>query len=94
MDLELRVLPQDAQAAVSIQYTTEYADTFGLLYAAMAAGEKSPRVLRLTRQCIDLGNAHYTAWDYRFQVRHLAAAALNSRCAPLTVPYRSRCLYQ
>jgi hypothetical protein len=69
-DVEPLPLPTDARAAVNIQYSAEYEDTFGLLYACMQKGEKSLRVLKLTEACIDLSNSHYTAWDYRFQVWH------------------------
>jgi hypothetical protein len=61
-------VPADARAAVNIHYSAEYEDTFGLLYSCIQKGEKSSRVLKLTEECIDLCNSHYTAWDYRFQV--------------------------
>lgn len=61
-------IPDAARGAVDIQYSAEYEDTFGLLYACMEAGELSERALRLTEKCITLSASHYTAWQYRFQV--------------------------
>ena len=68
-DMQPVRLSDGAQAAVNICHSEAYLDTFGLLYACMQAGELSKRVLRLTEQCIGLCSSHYTAWDYRFQVR-------------------------
>lgn len=65
-------LPDEARVAINIRYTEHYEDTFGLLYACMANGERSARVLKLTEKCIALCSSHYTAWDYRFQVRRCA----------------------
>lgn len=61
-------LPEEARAAVNINFSDEYLDCYGLLYACMKAGEKTPRVLKLTEKCIELCSSHYTAWDFRFQV--------------------------
>ena len=67
-DLVPLELPTDSHAAVDICYTDQYKDTFGLLYAVIKKGEKTARALELTERCIYLCAAHYTAWDYRFQV--------------------------
>ena len=72
-------LPDEARSAINIRYTEHYEDAFGLLYACMAAAEKTARVLKLTEKCIALCSSHYTAWDYRFQAR---------RCASCCTPYR------
>lgn len=68
-DVEPWKCPEDSHAVVDIQYTEEYADTMGLLYAVIESGEKSKRVLKLTEKCIMLCPSHYTAWDWRYQVR-------------------------
>ena len=61
-------LPADAAAVVRIDYSEQFLDTFGLLYACIEAGETSQRALKLTERCIELCNTHYTAWAHRFKV--------------------------
>ena len=67
-DVQPLPIPDDARAAVDVDYSAEYEDTLGLLYACMKAGEKSERALKLTEKCITLSPSHYTVWQYRFQV--------------------------
>ena len=48
------------------------------LRAVMAAGEYSPRCLKLTEHIISMNPAHYTVWLYRFSiVQHLEIAVLD-----------------
>ncbi|WOO81600.1 Protein farnesyltransferase/geranylgeranyltransferase type-1 subunit alpha [Vanrija pseudolonga] len=54
-------------ALVPIMYTQEYKDASDYFRAVVASGEKSPRVLDLTRTLLSLNAAHYTVWQYRFQ---------------------------
>jgi protein farnesyltransferase/geranylgeranyltransferase type-1 subunit alpha len=60
-------LPQDepADALFAISYDPKYAEVFGYLRAALASGERSPRVLALTTAAVTLGPSHYTAWHVR-----------------------------
>lgn len=67
-DIQPLPIPDAARAAVDIQYSDDYIDTFGLLYACVEAGEKSERALKLTEKCITMSASHYTAWQFRFQV--------------------------
>ena len=87
-DVEPVSLPAEARASIDIQFSAEYLDTYGLLYACMARGEKSQRALQLTERCIGLCNSHYTAWDFRFQVRyHLNARLSAATCSWTEPPY-------
>ena len=80
-DVEPWVCPEDGHAVVDIQYTEEYVDTMGLLYAVIKSGEKSKRVLKLTEKCIMLCPSHYTAWDWRYQVRFILLLLVQSPCS-------------
>jgi protein farnesyltransferase/geranylgeranyltransferase type-1 subunit alpha len=71
-DVEPEEYPAEGRAAVDIQYTPEYEDAMGLLYAVIKKGELSKRVLKLTEKCIMLCPAHYTAWHWRYKVRFLS----------------------
>jgi hypothetical protein len=64
-------LSDESRAAVDINFSAKYLDTFGLLFSCIEAQEKTARVLLLTERCIGLCSSHYTAWDYRFQARTL-----------------------
>ena len=50
---------------VAIRYSDKFSDCHGYLRAVMKSGEKSPRVVALTKTCIDCNPANYTAWKYR-----------------------------
>eukprot|EP01061_Rhynchopus_euleeides_P022868 TRINITY_DN37344_c0_g1_i1.p1 TRINITY_DN37344_c0_g1~~TRINITY_DN37344_c0_g1_i1.p1 ORF type:complete len:328 (+),score=86.41 TRINITY_DN37344_c0_g1_i1:168-1151(+) len=57
--------PDAPDPVVAIQYREVFADCHAYLRAVMQAGEKSARVIELTKTCIDNNAANYTAWKYR-----------------------------
>ncbi|KAH7318222.1 hypothetical protein B0I35DRAFT_237553 [Stachybotrys elegans] len=63
-------IPQDEpeDALAQIAYPDDYAEAVSYLRAVMAAGELSPRCLRLTEHVISMNPAHYTVWLYRFKI--------------------------
>jgi protein farnesyltransferase/geranylgeranyltransferase type-1 subunit alpha len=78
--------PIDGRAVMDIQYSEEYEDAFGLLYACVAAGETSERVLKLTEKCITLSPSHYTAWHWRFRVRPNSQRGRSDHIVPVQKP--------
>ena len=48
-----------------IAYSPEFASTMNMVRAVVASGERSTRVLALTRDAVRLNPAHYTAWHVR-----------------------------
>ena len=50
---------------VFIKFTEEFKDLMSLFRAVAASGERSPRVLSLTEEIIDISPAHYTVWYHR-----------------------------
>lgn len=81
-DVEPCEIPPEGHAAVDIQHTREYIDTFGLLYAVINRNELTERVLGLTERCIMLCPSHYTAWSWRYKVRilHICCASGAAAC--------------
>lgn len=63
-------IPQDdgPNPLVPIAYSREYSDAMDYFRAVTRANEKSPRVLTLIQDIIDMNPAHYTVWNYRQQV--------------------------
>ncbi|KAF5371771.1 hypothetical protein D9758_003362 [Tetrapyrgos nigripes] len=62
-------LPQyeGVEPLAPIFYTNEYKDATDYLRGIVKTGEKSQRVLDLTKHIIQLNPAHYTAWQYRYE---------------------------
>jgi protein farnesyltransferase/geranylgeranyltransferase type-1 subunit alpha len=48
-----------------IKFTDEFKDLMCLFRAVAASGERSPRVLSLTEEIINISPAHYTVWYHR-----------------------------
>jgi protein farnesyltransferase/geranylgeranyltransferase type-1 subunit alpha len=51
-----------------IAYSEQFKETMGLLRACMKKEEYSDRALALTGAVIDQNPAHYTVWEYRYQI--------------------------
>ncbi|KAK4992611.1 CAAX geranylgeranyltransferase alpha subunit [Elasticomyces elasticus] len=68
---------QGPNPLAAIAYTDEYAEAMAYLRAVMARDEKSERVLRLTKDVIEMNPAHYTVWLYRAQVLFATHADLH-----------------
>lgn len=51
-----------------ILYSDDYKNAMGYLKALMARSEYSERALYITGEVIDLVPAHYTTWQYRFDI--------------------------
>ncbi|KAL0577192.1 CAAX geranylgeranyltransferase alpha subunit [Marasmius crinis-equi] len=65
---------ENEQPLAPIQYTVEYKDATDYFRGIVKIGEKSERVLELTRNIIDMNPAHYSVWQYRYET----LLALNS----------------
>lgn len=67
---DLKPLPIESPQAnlAAIDYSDEYRDALSYFRAVYDAQEKSERALALTATCIDLNPAHYSVWDYRFEI--------------------------
>ena len=53
---------------VRIAYAEQYVDTMNYFRAVYATGETSERVLRLTKEAIEMNGANYTVWHHRWQL--------------------------
>lgn len=51
-----------------IMYTPEFITTFSYLKALMLKGEKSKRAMYVATSAIALVPAHYTVWNYKFEI--------------------------
>lgn len=51
-----------------IAYSDEFKQSIGLLRACMKCEEYSERALAVTAAVIEQNPAHYTAWEYRYQI--------------------------
>jgi len=71
-------LPQDdgPNPVVKIAYTERFKEVYDYFRAIVKSGEKSPRVLELTEDALDLNPAHYTVWHYRREVLKAISADL------------------
>ncbi|KAH9836195.1 protein prenylyltransferase [Rhodofomes roseus] len=58
---------QGVDALAPINYSAEYQDATDYFRGIVKAGEKSPRVLALTWNIINMNPAHYSAWQYRYK---------------------------
>eukprot|EP00878_Enallax_costatus_P012747 GHUV01013311.1.p1 GENE.GHUV01013311.1~~GHUV01013311.1.p1 ORF type:complete len:222 (+),score=64.47 GHUV01013311.1:601-1266(+) len=58
----------DDGSVVGIKYSKQHREVLGYFNACLKKGEKSERVLALTADVITANSAHYTAWQYRWQV--------------------------
>ena len=53
---------------VRIAYAEQYVDTMNYFRAVYASGEKSLRVLDLTKEAIALNGGNYTVWHHRWEL--------------------------
>ncbi|KZT69178.1 protein prenylyltransferase [Daedalea quercina L-15889] len=58
---------QGVDALAPINYSAEYQDATDYFRGIIRMGETSPRVLKLTRDIINMNPAHYSAWQYRYK---------------------------
>uniref|UniRef100_A0A1I7WMT5 Protein farnesyltransferase/geranylgeranyltransferase type-1 subunit alpha n=1 Tax=Heterorhabditis bacteriophora TaxID=37862 RepID=A0A1I7WMT5_HETBA len=68
---------KDEECAVRIACTEQFGDAFAYLRAVLVSKEMSPRVLRLTEDCIQLNPANYTLWFVYKQFRRDLLKNLN-----------------
>ncbi|KAI0301615.1 protein prenylyltransferase [Multifurca ochricompacta] len=67
---------ENIQPLAPIFYSPEYKDATDYFRGIVKTGEKSPRVLELTETIIRLNPAHYSAWQYRYEVLIAISAPL------------------
>jgi protein farnesyltransferase/geranylgeranyltransferase type-1 subunit alpha len=58
-------IDEGPEPVVFIKFTEDFKDLMSLFRAVAASGERSPRVLSLTEQIINISPAHYTVWYHR-----------------------------
>ena len=58
-------IDEGSDPVVFIKFTEEFKDLMSLFRAVAASGERSPRVLSLTEEIINISPAHYTVWYHR-----------------------------
>ena len=66
---------------VRIAYAEQYVDTMNYFRAVYATGETSERVLRLTKEAIEMNGANYTVWHHRWKLV-LAGEGGGAGCSP------------
>ncbi|CDK27916.1 unnamed protein product [Kuraishia capsulata CBS 1993] len=68
-DIESIPIKEEASSALCrIMYSEEYKQQLGYLRALLTKQEYSARALLLTDSIIDAVPAHYTAWNYRYNI--------------------------
>ncbi|XP_067943820.1 protein farnesyltransferase/geranylgeranyltransferase type-1 subunit alpha-like [Watersipora subatra] len=79
-------IPQDDGPApiVAIAYSEQFSDVYNHFRAVLRSGEKSERVLSLTRDAIRHNPANYTVWHYRRLVLQELKSDLNVELAYIT----------
>eukprot|EP00882_Tetradesmus_deserticola_P016427 GHRQ01017545.1.p2 GENE.GHRQ01017545.1~~GHRQ01017545.1.p2 ORF type:complete len:102 (+),score=42.15 GHRQ01017545.1:83-388(+) len=70
--------PGDPGSVVAVQYSEHDRELLGYFNACAAKGEKSERVLQLTADVIAANQAHYSAWQYRWEVLQELATDLTA----------------
>lgn len=61
-------IPQNTQYLAQIAYAPEFTEAMSIFRAVHAEREVSERVIALTTAIIEMNPAHYSVWDYRFEV--------------------------
>ncbi|ESK86396.1 farnesyltransferase geranylgeranyltransferase type i alpha subunit [Moniliophthora roreri MCA 2997] len=58
---------ENDQPLAPIHYTVEYKDATDYFRGIVKIGERSQRVLELTKAIIDMNPGHYSVWQYRYE---------------------------
>lgn len=76
---DVEPVPQDdgPNPVATIAYAPEFSRLMGLFRAVLRSGEKSPRVVALTREILDYNAANYTVWQYRRECLYALDMDLN-----------------
>ncbi|KAF6250982.1 hypothetical protein COO60DRAFT_704582 [Scenedesmus sp. NREL 46B-D3] len=70
--------PGDPGNVVAVKYSKHDKELLGYFNACVAKGEKGERVLQLTADVIAANQAHYSAWQYRWEVLQELATDLTA----------------